>query len=481
MSTAKTLLIILCAAVLGGVGCTLDIPLEDKVSDPKAISNLVALQRASAAAYLSYRWHDYDLGFSILSDDFMPSGWMESQQTDKLRYLWNDQRILDDASNLWREHYNTIALCNTAIERVHEVKVSTEADRKKRDALIGSILLLSARCYLQLLQVYAAAPTDNEGLEAPGVVLRDRVAFELLPRSSVAHSLQAIESRIERALALLKDNAISIEGSDAINWLGYDAGLLLLAQTALWGGNYDKALRAANELLKDPKGRLAVDAAQRYEMMWTAKSTGDALYAHDQFDKQQGVKLYLQETQYDSDNGDLFSTRKGTELEDNDVRKPFYEIPFTMDGDSRMLWGKYNYMNRHQPPIEFKATLDLRLTEAIFIKAECLARLGQSDNARNTMNEWLKSIKASEIDGAVTNEALIDRILFLKMQEFRGEGVSFFDAKRTHKPIPRYDKNGNSLGFAIQPTDPRWTWPIPKEEVRTNDKVKQNPGWEYVR
>lgn len=480
MRTAKLLYVMLCAVMLGGGSCTLDIPLEDKVSDPKAISNLVAMQRAVSAAYISYRWHDYDLGFSILSDDFMPSGWMDSQQPDKLRYLWNDQRIIDDASNLWKEHYSTIALCNTVIERSAEVEASTIAEQKKRDALLGTTLLLSARCYLQLLQVFAAAPTDNAALESPGVVLRNKVDFELLPRSSVAQSLQEIEARIERALQLLDNNPVAIEGSEAINWLGYDAGLLLLAQAALWGGNYDKALLRANEVLERQKALLQGDAAKRYEAMWNAKSRGDALYAHDQFDKQQGVKLYLKETQYDAMQGDLFSTRKGTELEDNDVRKPFYEVPFTMDGSSRMLWGKYNFMNRHQPPIEFKETLDLRATEALFIKAECLARLGQTDNARNTLNEWLKTLKASEIDAKISGEALIEKILFLKMQEFRGEGTSFFDAKRTRKPMPRYDKTGKSLGFAIQTSDPRWTWPIPKEEIRTNDKVTQNPGWEYV-
>lgn len=469
------------AALLGCTACALDIPLEDKVSDPKAISNLVAMQRATAAAYLSYHWQDYNLGFSILSDDFMPSGWMESMQPDRMRYLWNDQRLLDDAANLWKEHYSTITLCNTVIERVDEVQAHTDEEIKTRDALHGAVLLLSARCYLQLLQVYAAAPNQNSGLEADGIVLRDRVAFELLPRSSVRQSLQAIENRINKALALLKDNTIKIEGSNAINWLGYDAGLLLLAQTALWSGNYEKALTAANELLERQGSLIQGDAKQRYEAMWSAKAPGDALYAHDQSDKQQGVRLYLKETQYDSDRGDLFSTRKGTELESNDVRKPFYEVPFTMDGGVRMLWGKYNYMNRHQPPIEFKETLDLRLSEALFIKAECLARNGQEDPARNLLNKWLKTLNATEIPSTTTGKNLIDKILFLKMQEFRGEGHSYFDAKRTRKPMPRYDKEGKPIGFTIQPNDYRWLWPLPMEEVRTNDQIKQNTGWEFVR
>lgn len=472
---------ILLVVLLGCVACSLDIPLEDKVSDPKAISSIPAMQRAAAAAYLAYRWHDYDLGFSILSDDFMPSGWMAKDSPDGRRYNWNNQSLFDDASNLWKEHYNTIALCNTVLERVNEVEVAKDTERRTRDALQGSLLLLSARCYLQLLQVYAAAPSRNEGMESPGVVLRDRVAFELLPRSSVKQTLQAIETRIEKALQLLQDNPINIEGSEAINWLGYDAGLLLSAQTELWGGAYDKALDAANKVLDRQQQLLKNDAKQRYEAVWNAKSRGDALYAHDQFDKQQGVKLYLKETQYDREKGDLFSTRQGTELEDGDVRKPFYEVAFTMDGGSRMLWGKYNYMNRHQPPIEFTETLDLRLTEALFIKAECLARLGQDDDARATMNEWLKGLKASELGKTLAGGRLIDRILFLKMQEFRGEGVSYFDAKRVGRPMPRYDKNGGELQLVIAPSDYRWLWPIPTEEIRINNQVPQNPGWGALR
>ena len=53
-------------------GCSLDIPMEDKVSDPKAISTISAMQRATAAAYYSYSWHSYDIVFSILAEEFQP-------------------------------------------------------------------------------------------------------------------------------------------------------------------------------------------------------------------------------------------------------------------------------------------------------------------------------------------------------------------------------------------------------------------------
>lgn len=129
------------------------------------------------------------------------------------------------------------ALCNTVIERVDRLQYIPD-EIKTRGALHG-VDLPPLRCYLQLLQVYAALSNQNSG--APGwygIIMRDRVAFELLPRSSVRQSLQSIENRINKAQALLEDNTIKIEGSNAINWLGWRReALLLLAQTALWSGN----------------------------------------------------------------------------------------------------------------------------------------------------------------------------------------------------------------------------------------------------
>lgn len=480
MRMPKSLLFILTILLtLHSTSCSLDIPLEDKVSDPRAISSVTAMRRATAAAYLSYAWHDYDIVFSILAEEFQPSTWLAQQSNDLLRYLWNDLSIRDEAVNLWQDHYKTIMLCNAVLERVDDIAASSGSDCKQRDALQGTVLLLKARCYLQLLQVFSAAPKDGD-LAGDGIVLRDRVAFEMQPRSSIEASLNAILSLIDQALPLLKDNGVESENpSNPINWLNYPAGLLLKAQTALWKSDFETALKASEEVL-DLKNELFKSSAEdRYKEMWTAKGTGDALYAHDQLEKQRGVPLYLNAIQYDSDKGDLYSIAPGTELEPGDARKGFYEIPLPLpNGQTMLLWGKYNYMNRNN--IEFKVTYDLRLSEALFIAAESLAVLGRDGQAHDLLNEWLKSLGCHDIPASLMGDNLVKHILRLKMQEFRGEGTSYFDMKRWHRPAARFNADGTKGSVRIEPSDSRWVWPLPMAEVRTsNGKVHQNPGWAF--
>lgn len=449
------------------------------MSDPRAISTVAAMRRATAAAYLSYAWHDYDIVFSILAEEFQPTIWLAQQSNDLRRYLWNDLSLRDEAVNLWQDHYKTIMLCNAVLERVDDIAASSESDRKQRDALQGTVLLLKARCYLQLLQVFSAALRDGD-LAGDGIVLRDRVAFEMQPRSSIEASLNATLSLIDQALPLLKDNEVVSETpSNPINWLNYPAGLLLKAQTALWKSDFETALKASEEVIELKRELFKESAKDRYGNMWTAKGTGDALYAHDQLEKQRGVSLYLNAIQYDVKDGDLYSIAPGTELEPGDARKGFYEIPLPLpNGQTMLLWGKYNYMNRNN--IEFKVTYDLRLSEALFIAAESLAVLGRDGQAHDLLNEWLKSLGCHDIPASLMGDNLVKHILRLKMQEFRGEGTSYFDMKRWHRPAARFNADGTKGSVRIEPSDSRWVWPLPMAEVRTsNGKVHQNPGWAF--
>ena len=129
------------------------------------------------------------------------------------------------------------------------------------------------------------------------------------------------------------------------------------------------------------------------------------------------------------------------------------------NGEQATLWGKYNYLNRNR--IDFFQTYDLRATEALFIKGECLAQLGREQEAHTELNRWLKTLKSPLLDASLTGDPLIRQILRLKMQEFRGEGTSYFDIKRMHWPIARLQSNGTPEGSKIEASDFRWVWPIP--------------------
>ena len=83
-----------------------------------------------------------------------------------------------------------------------------------------------------------------------------------------------------------------------------------------------------------------------------------------------------------------------------------------------------------------------------------------------------------EAPADITSDALLDRILLDKQREFVGEGVNFFDLKRTHlQPLARLSRWGSASNANISVDDYRWTFPIPRSEYRFNDNVSQNEGW----
>ena len=108
--------------------CRLEVPLEDRVSDPGAITSIAAAERAAAAAYLSYTGWQYTLQYSILVGDFHPSSWLSSAPAQQQLYLWAPQVLIDLSNTLWREHYHTITLCNVLLMRIGDVQAAAPGE-----------------------------------------------------------------------------------------------------------------------------------------------------------------------------------------------------------------------------------------------------------------------------------------------------------------------------------------------------------------
>jgi len=57
--------------ILGLCSCSLDIPVENELTDPNAITSVQTAYEALSSAYTSYPKEAYHL--SLLSDDFVPT------------------------------------------------------------------------------------------------------------------------------------------------------------------------------------------------------------------------------------------------------------------------------------------------------------------------------------------------------------------------------------------------------------------------
>lgn len=187
--------------VSGMSSCSLDIPPADQYSDPDAITDVATARSLLASAYLLYPHYEYEL--SILGDDFCQTSATGKDMNQKNLYLWQDNSITSLAENIWLEYYNTIASCNTLLERVNNIVLENASEEGKKAAIISECKALKALCYFNLLRLFAPAYDKNP--QADGIVLKERLGLEYPKRSSIETCVSAIrtlltEARFQRML-----------------------------------------------------------------------------------------------------------------------------------------------------------------------------------------------------------------------------------------------------------------------------------------
>lgn len=143
----------------------------------------------------------------------------------------------------------------------------------------------------------------------------------------------------------------------------------------------------------------------------------------------------------------------------------------------------------------YNQTKAFRAAEAYLIIAEASLRKANRDEetARTYLNE-LRGTRFANYDDAstdyiqdsVTGEAL-DKVMQDEWtREFVGEGFRMPCLKRWHQGFKRTPQpfntpvlvnTGNVQTLSVEPTNIRFTWPIPQQDMQANKNLKQNAGY----
>ncbi len=437
-------------------GCSLDIPYENQFSDPDAITTPETGRELLAYAYNSLPNPEFDL--ALLADDFEPTYWAPRNSSLNNEYTWQPQALIDLSASLWTEYYEVIASLNALLERTPDIKVSSEADRTALNNLTAEAYTLKAFCYFRLLQLFASGPDTPD---ADGIILKDKVAMENLPRRPIKDCIAEIRSLLTRAREL---------GNSGANkaWITSDATLLLSAQVELYAGNCAEAAHLARELLD--KYGFEVFAPQAYDALWNSTTSAEQIFIFNSPDR---TGSFYQEIVYDTNSGDYFSVAPAIAAAygPTDCRTPWSICEVTTSALGTLPFiGKYNRLRREKREITF--VNKMRLSNALFTAAEALVREGQGAEARSIMNEYLSRRGAELLADDLTGDPLMLAILHQKQLEFLGEGERFFDLKRYRATLL------NTPSTRIPPAgDYRWLLPIPKDEYLYNEAANQNPEW----
>lgn len=441
-------------------GC-LDIKLEDQYADPDAITTTATARELLASAYNSLPRHQME--FSVLADDFVPTEHTGKYAELQNLYNWDSKAIEELSDVVWNEYYMTIAILNALLPRMENIEPKDDDDRLEKDRIRSEAEALKAMCYFDLLRLYG--PVYSEAAASKeGIILKNRLELDFLPRSSVQDCVTEIADLLEEA--------VSVENSSAeVFYLSTPAVRALQAEFELYRGDYRKAVAYGLPLLAD-----AVDRWTRteYENLWADNASRDRLFAPYIFDS------FYVDLCYDKASGDYFVLNPALSYADTDVRKDWASYSITMGGVQRKTLGKYNRMYYDNVAVRYINTV--RYSGVCFTVAEAYARDGEDALARQTLNMLLEAYGAQPLDGSVAGDALIEAILAEKQKEFAGEGVRLFDLKRHGKPFRKHTQYGASVSSTIQPSDYRWLLPIPQSEYRYNDKITQNnPQWPFIK
>ena len=436
--------------------CNLNIPPLDQFSDPDAINNVSNARSLLSSAYMAYPHPEYE--FSLLGNDFVPTSLSIKDVSSLNLYNWSDREISKLAPSLWQNYYNVIAQCDALLERMDNVKTSSTEEQNEKQTITAEAKTLKALCYFQLLKVFAPAYDLNP--DAPGIILKTHLGIEDKQRSSIRDCVSTIRG-------LLSD-AVQMDGTSRNNgWLSKPAVQYLQADVALYSGDYETAITSGNAVIA--KANDAYFTSEGISNLWAKDSYAGRIFAFNTH------STYYSNIQFSIQEGDYFCVNPKLNVGTSDLRYTSFTYPFVMNGTVRTLLGKYNRCNKLNQTTAYINTM--RYAGAYYIVAEAYCRKGETEAARVLINHYWHCIGVSEAPAGITNQALLELILTDKQREFVGEGVNFFDLKRTHlASLSRYSQWGTSASSSISSTDYRWNFPIPVSEYRFNS-VEQNAGW----
>jgi len=397
----------------------------------------------------------YPYAGELATDDnyFTDADWANLYtQQDKDTYTWNPDAQVYNGQ--WLGPYQTVYQANLILETLGSIPV-TLGNKAQWDAIKGSALFFRAYAFYELAQLFALPYDPATAGSLPGIPLRlSSDIYAKTTRAGLQQTYDQVLSDLRLSLALLPDASVKQARPTLAAAYGE------LARVYLVMGDYKRAGLYADSCLQKN------DALIDYNTVDPTSSTPFQTFNEETivYTLAEGSDAMVPPTS--KTDTSLYASYAG-----NDLRKSVY---YQDNGD-----GTFSFKGGYDGFGYGTVFTGIATDEMLLVRAECLAREGNTDAALKDLNTLLKQrfVTGTFIPVAVSdaNDAL-QKILTERRKELVFRGLRWTDLRRLNLDktfAVTLFRHLNGKIYQLPPNDLRYALLIP-EEVIQQSGIEQN-------
>ncbi len=369
-------------------------------------------------------------------------------------------------SEYWKQFYNYIFLCNSALEGLNK---SSALSPLVKQQLLGEAKFLRGYYYFYLVNLYGDVPLINT---------TDPIKNATFSRTATSEVYAQIIEDLKDAKAVLAETYLdgSLQNYSDIServrptkW----AAQAVLARVYLFIHDYPKAESEATEVINNTSlfGLTALNDAflkNSNEAIWQLQPV---MAGHNSED---GWVFILSETgpdyDFSSPNPVYLNTHLLSSFESGDERRLHWVDSVIVDTDTFYFPYKYKSATEGDPVTEYQ--MMLRLGEQYLIRAEAKA---QQDNLPGAIADLNAIRSRAGLSGSIatTKDEILTAIMHERQVElFTEAGHRWLDLKRTGTIDSIMPSVTDEKGGSWQTTDK--LYPLPVDDIQKNQNLIQN-------
>lgn len=445
-----------------------------------------------------YPTQEFFMNTEFMTDNVYANG--QSMQTLSAQYVpwftWAGSHQLAGTTSdpYWKQLYRSIFYCNSIIDEFAK-RVPVPEDAELFETVLGEAYALRAFSYFYLANLYADI-YSAENLKKPCVPMPlTAVDVSQNTQNNVRETIETVWDQIVKDLEVATGKLNGKPHKTEFRF-DYFSTKLFKARVHLFMGNYNAAIADASEVcamkkpwdmnnlqvLIDAEGnkifsdaRGMIDTDYKSEVLFTLGGGTSGAGGNPFYWWQTLVKPSPQ----------LLSLYTANASQKDYRRYIFESFADLTDSEGKKVGPTMYYMYSWQPSSGIKAYyIGLKASEALLIRAEAYARLGDKDNmAIADLNTLLKCrIKTEDFVSLqvadFTHAQLLEKVLLERRKEtaFDG-GLRWFDLRRLGKPAITHEfiSNNVATNYTLNQGDLRYVLQIPLSEIINSPDMEQNP------